>query len=1040
MWLFTADYTFLKPDIENYVRELLAREFAIRGAFELKFSDRVTLIAEDVTLGNSDWAEADEMLHVEHLRLEVNLWSLLDGPVIINRLEVSGARVFLQQLADSRRNWIFNEEDSVDEGEIELFVLEELSLEDLTITYTAPQFAKPVSIRNLSVRQIHRAQDDHRESEIAATINGREIEVHLDIGPFENLVRGEAFSYEVTALLAGLNVSSSGYIDDLASPARPGLTLRLESPDIDELTNLLGLGDYGDGALSLDLQLVPLTDSVELSIQGDLAGLRIDASGTASELRSLRQATFRIEAEGSSRFLTAFGLGPFPDEYFRISGRVSRDAASLTIEDLTMELGKSTLRLDGHVSRFPDLDAADLQLSVQGEDLAQFREILQLPAAATGPFEFNGSIKQTDNGSDVVDILINTPQLSLRLSGPLGDPPAYADTRFTFTGAGSDLRALFTTYGIVDAGNAEIIPVESFEINGEIAITNDAFQLARVRAKVGDAQVQIDGHLSRETDFIGSRLLFVASGTDLEDLLADAANIDVQPTEFKLSGSIERLVDSLRISDVRLAGVAQSQLQLDVDIGWPMKPSSFGEFRLQASAADASKLPLHHPAFEFSALPLEVEARGNWRDGRLIFEEVSAQLGQSQLTWQGVFDRLPDLSATDLRLSIDAPDLSVLGLLNGEPLPAYPFLLNAHFDGTIQSYVLDEMSGVLGRTQFSGRLEVDFKGPRPYVDAQLDFSVLDLRDWLGDDKAPEQVLDDQRVIPNYPLPLASLGVIDGTLIVTAREVHMESILFTNALLRAELADGALRVPQLELSAPLGRFDGTLTVLPVELEADVADVHFTLVGEDVQLNLTGESAEDLARTPTYDLNIDIAGRGNTTRELAETLNGHVGLQSEGGRIRNQAFNILFGEFSLELIARLNPFSNKDPYSEITCVVVAFDVTQGVFETSPNIVIQSSKINLVSNGTIDLAEENISFNFNTRPRRRLSISAVELINPYIRVSGTLNNPRISLDPRGTAITGGAAAVTGGLSILAQAAWERTFREKNPCEAALAANAQQ
>ena len=104
MWLFTADYTFLKPDIENYVRELLAREFAIRGAFELKFSDRVTLIAEDVTLGNSDWAEADEMLHVEHLRLEVNLWSLLDGPVIINRLEVSGARVFLQQLADSLNN------------------------------------------------------------------------------------------------------------------------------------------------------------------------------------------------------------------------------------------------------------------------------------------------------------------------------------------------------------------------------------------------------------------------------------------------------------------------------------------------------------------------------------------------------------------------------------------------------------------------------------------------------------------------------------------------------------------------------------------------------------------------------------------------------------------------------------------------------------------------------------------------------------------------------------------------------------------------
>ncbi|MCZ6854410.1 MAG: AsmA family protein, partial [Gammaproteobacteria bacterium] len=618
------------------------------------------------------------------------------------------------------------------------------------------------------------------------------------------------------------------------------------------------------------------------------------------------------------------------------------------------------------------------------------------------------------------------------IGGLLGDPPAYAGTRFTFSGSGTDLHELFAVYGIADTTVLERIPIEAFEIHGKFAVTNDSFQLTQVQAEVGDAHLQIDGHLAREPDFIGSRLSIVASGADLEDLIADAANIDIQSTEFELSGSIERLPDSLRISDVRLSGVAGSHLKLDVDIGWPLTSASFGEFLLEISAPDASKLPFHHPAFEFSPLPLELEAQGNWRDGYLVFESVRAKLGEAELAWQGIFDRPPDLSATDLRLSINAPDLSALGLLDGEPLPTLPFLLDAHFDGTTQTYRLDRMTGVLGRTIFSGRLDVDFSGPRPYAAAELDFPVLDLRDWLIDDEAatPESLIDDHRVIPDYPLPLDQFRVVDGTLHLTAREVLLESTSFTDALLRAELSDGALRIQELDMSAGRGRFDGTLAVLPA---GDSALVNFTMSGQGLQLNITGESDEDLAASPTYDLDIELAGRGNTARELAESLNGRFLLQSEGGLIRNTAIDVLFADFTRELIARLNPFSTQTPYGELTCAVVAFEVTDGTIYTSPNIILQTSKINLVSKGTIDLATEKIDFNFNTRPSRRLSISAGELINPYIRVSGTLNAPKISLNRQGTAIAGGAAVVTGGLSILAQAAWDRTFRKKNPCEAA-------
>jgi hypothetical protein len=235
-----------------------------------------------------------------------------------------------------------------------------------------------------------------------------------------------------------------------------------------------------------------------------------------------------------------------------------------------------------------------------------------------------------------------------------------------------------------------------------------------------------------------------------------------------------------------------------------------------------------------------------------------------------------------------------------------------------------------------------------------------------------------------------------------------------------------------MSPPRGRFDGALTILP---GTDVAEVHFTLAGDDLQLNFLGESEADLAVAPVFDIDVELTGRGNTTRELANTLVGHVKLQSDGGRIRNQALDFLFADFAQELIDRLNPFGKQDTHSEITCAVLGFDLVDGMVRTSPNIVVQTSKMNIISEGVIDLDTEIINFNFNTRPRRRLSISAGELINPYIRVSGTLTEPKISLDGRSSALAGGAAVVTGGLSILAQAAWDRTFKEENPCQAELA-----
>jgi hypothetical protein len=452
-----------------------------------------------------------------------------------------------------------------------------------------------------------------------------------------------------------------------------------------------------------------------------------------------------------------------------------------------------------------------------------------------------------------------------------------------------------------------------------------------------------------------------------------------------------------------------------------------GEFAIELSLLDLQNLDIPFLGWQPDPGPFDLQTQGSWNTDRWTINSGRISLGDATVEWSGVFDPPPDLSATNLELDVNIPSLANLGMFDGERLPDRALTLDTHFAGTVQSFLMDEFAGSLGGTRFTGGLSVDLSDPKPIVDADLDFEILDLRDWEED---PEEVVEEpataMRVIPDYRLPMTQLAAMDGTLDIVARTLRLTNVTFTDALIKATLLDGGLTVSELDMVAPRGRLDGTLSVVPTEHEAEI---HFTLASQGLHLNLT-DDPNDLVQGMVFDIDVDLTGHGATTREVAASLSGHASLDSDGGQVRNRGVSLYAG-FGRQLLSALNPFAKDSPYTEIACAIVSFEGTDGQFRTSPNIIVQTDKINLISQGTIDLKTEKIDFNFNTKPRKRLSVSASELINPYIRVAGTLGEPRLTMNRRGTAIAATAAVATAGLSILAKAAWDRTFRSKDPCE---------
>ncbi len=160
-------------------------------------------------------------------------------------------------------------------------------------------------------------------------------------------------------------------------------------------------------------------------------------------------------------------------------------------------------------------------------------------------------------------------------------------------------------------------------------------------------------------------------------------------------------------------------------------------------------------------------------------------------------------------------------------------------------------------------------------------------------------------------------------------------------------------------------------------------------------------------------------------------GAVLVNIRGGKISNsRLMGLFFGDIVDEVIPVINPFITADEFTSLECVVVPYRIDAGKAVSTPHSLFATGKIRAASKDWIDLKSEKIEMNVRTTPKKSLGISAGEIVNPYVKVVGTLAAPRVAVDEKGVLITGGAAVATGGLSILAKAAWDRLSKTADPC----------
>jgi hypothetical protein len=568
------------------------------------------------------------------------------------------------------------------------------------------------------------------------------------------------------------------------------------------------------------------------------------------------------------------------------------------------------------------------------------------------------------------------------------------------------------------------VPVQPYSLDGQLQIRADGYRFREVTGKVGTSDVEVDGLLVPRRKIVGSRFNFAARGAAFTEIIDQLGDLQVTPGPYELAGSIELEADVIKFDDIKLTR-ATGRVDLDLDLGMPVS-RRWANLNLQASGPDVRVLLKTVENFEADAAPFLIDVTGKLRDTAWSLDNMDVNIGLASVLGKGTLDLRGETSATQFDLTVNVPNIGGLGTLDGYRMREQSFTLNANVTGHDNEVRIDNLRATLGQSDVRGVVRYRV-GEVPMLDVLIESDAIEFSPLLeaGDNDVSTPEFDDGRVIPDVNIPFESMTRMNANVRVDIGELHRDTLYLRDIILRAELRDGSLELSEAGFQAASGALAARGRLEP---NAGLGKAGFELVAREFATGIS-EQNRDLSMTGDIDLKLD--STGTDLRTLAGNASGVVFVDIRGGRAASNRFmQALFGDIFGEIIGAINPFSESEEYTDFECVILPIEINAGMLGSTPHALVATSKLRIVAKSEIDLKDELLVANIRTTPKKGISFSAGEVFNPYVKVVGTLAKPRLAVDEQGVLIAGSAAVATGGLSVLARAAWTRLSRAKDPC----------
>ena len=357
------------------------------------------------------------------------------------------------------------------------------------------------------------------------------------------------------------------------------------------------------------------------------------------------------------------------------------------------------------------------------------------------------------------------------------------------------------------------------------------------------------------------------------------------------------------------------------------------------------------------------------------------------------------LDGLDLKIEASGASLASLTPLAGPGLPkSGPVNLETGIRGSVDELVFDNLSMTLASSDVAGAMTLFRTGERPRFKGTLTSTNLDLTallSGLDDGRAAGQgdvreteTTEHDRIIPDYPLPLAVLAAADLDLDLTVRRLVTTPFPLGEVKARILLDHGTMTVQPLTATMAQSRINGRLRLdagsdvpsLDVAIEAPKLDLGRLMREADVSDLFEGEA----------NIHAELSGTGRSVAALLSGMDGDIRLLAEDGRLKTKALDAWVGGAST-VVGTL--FSGKEQWTVVNCAASSITIEDGI-ATSQATLIDTEYATVAAVGKVDLATETLDLVFEPRPKSLTLNVAVP-----VHVQGSLASPKFRPNPGAT-----------------------------------------
>lgn len=346
------------------------------------------------------------------------------------------------------------------------------------------------------------------------------------------------------------------------------------------------------------------------------------------------------------------------------------------------------------------------------------------------------------------------------------------------------------------------------------------------------------------------------------------------------------------------------------------------------------------------------------------------------------------------------------------------------FDGTVkgnlQNVQINITSLDVAGNIIKGNVTADIKGKKPNIKATLNSNLIDVQKFNSVKKASLGLsfigtAHAATFVPATNIDLSFLNLVNANLVIDVKKLILnQDMTFDNLKTDINISSGNATINIKQLGVGGGNINGVVTAnTNNNFKVDLSGKDIILQDFVQGLKVTDKNYFGIITGGKTDLLLKLNGNGKTIRSVVENLNGQVIVIVGESKIQTGNLKYLSGNFISQILSGLK-LQKLDKNLEMSCAVLRTDITNSKAVFPKGIAFKSNRISLVSDGSVNLRDDSLNLTIRPFNGKLADTNVAQAISSMLKVSGTINKPRLTLD-NSAVITNIVGYAAGGAAFL-------------------------